>query len=301
MAAKRTFVDANLPEKAVAAAAQVLRERPSALISDIDGTLSPIAASPEEAVVLPECRRALEALASRLDLVAVISGRTAAEARRMVGLNGLLYVGNHGLERWDRVHAYRNDAAAFESDIQELRARLENELRAVPDVRVEDKGVILSLHYRGASRPEEVRQQILRLLGRLLPSARFVVAEGKMVVEVRPPLAPNKGTVVEGLIREHGLRGAVFLGDDVTDVDAIRALKRLRDSGLGALAIGVAGDGMPDDLARESDLLLPGPMAVAAFLASLSNVLANGSNTSSSPQTPLGRDVGRRSSSGGRE
>jgi trehalose 6-phosphate phosphatase len=267
-------MSANLLEEAVAAATRVLQDRPSALISDIDGTLSPIVASPEEAVVLPECRRALHALATWLDLVAVISGRTAAEARRMVGLDDLLYVGNHGLERWDAVKGYRNEAAAFEGEMRELRATLERDLRATRDVRIENKGVILSLHYRGASRPDEIRRHILGLLDSLLPPSRFVVAEGKMVIEVRPPLALDKGTVVEDLARERGLRGTVFLGDDVTDIDAMRGLKRMRECGFATLAIGVAGDGMPDALAAESDLLLPDPPAVAAFLEALARALS---------------------------
>lgn len=265
---------ANLFEEAVAVAMGVLRQRPSALVSDIDGTLSPIVRTPEEAVVLPECRRALRALAGRLDLVAVISGRTAAEARRMVGLDGLLYAGNHGLERWDGVHGYRNDASAFEGEMQELRGRLEEELRRLPNVRVEDKNVILSLHYRGASRPEDVRQEVLGLLERLLPPGRFLVAEGKMVIEVRPPLKLDKGIVMERLVGEYGLRGAVFLGDDLTDIDAMRALRRLRESGLSALAIGVAGDEAPDELVGESDVLLPGPPAVATFLGALARALS---------------------------
>ncbi|HUS82694.1 MAG TPA: trehalose-phosphatase [Dehalococcoidia bacterium] len=263
----------NLLGQAVDAAAAVLRDRPSALISDVDGTLSPIVPTPDEAVVLLECRRALEELAGRLDLVAVISGRTAEEARRMVGLDGLLYVGNHGLERWDSANGYRSEATAFEGAMNELRATLEEELRRIPGTRMEDKVTILSLHYRGAPEPEVARREILGLLGRLLPPGRFAVREGKMVVEISPPLRLDKGTVVEHLVKERGLRGAVFLGDDVTDVDAMRALKRLRESGLTSLAIGVAGDDMPDTLAEESAFLLPGPTAVAAFLERLARVL----------------------------
>jgi trehalose 6-phosphate phosphatase len=270
----------NLLERAVDAAASVLRKRPSAMVSDVDGTLSPIVASPEEASVLPECRRALQALAARLDLVAVISGRTTAEARRMVGLDDVLYFGNHGLERWDRVAGYRNEASAFEDEMQGLRMKLEESLRDSPGVRIENKGVVLSLHYRGAARPEEARQQVLDLLDRLLPPLDLKVREGKMVVEVRPPLALDKGTVIDGLAREHGLCGAVFLGDDATDVDAMRALKRLRDSGLDGLSVGVAGDDMPAGLAEESDFLLPGPAAVAAFLRRLAQVFPSRPPTS---------------------
>ncbi len=253
----------------------MLRQRPSALISDIDGTLSPIVASPEEAVVLPECRRALQALALRLDLVAVISGRTAAEAHRMVDLDSLLYVGNHGLERWDSTEGYRNEAAAFEGEMRGLRQTLERELHEIPGVRIEDKNVILSLHYRGASRPQAIRQEILGLLDRLLTPARFVVAEGKMVIEIRPPLNLDKGVIIERLAEERHLRGVVFLGDDVTDIDAMKALRRLRESGLSALTIGVAGEEAPAGLVDESDLLLPDPQAVATFLERVAGLLSS--------------------------
>ncbi len=266
-------VNEDLLHKAVEDAFQVLSERPSALISDIDGTLSPIVALPEEAVVLPECLNALAELIGRIDVVAVISGRTVADAQRMVGLAGLLYFGNHGLERWDAIEGYRNEAAEFVDEMQDLRVRLEEKLRSQPQVRIEDKLVALSLHYRGASRAEEVRQSILGLLGRLLPPERFAIAEGKMVIEVRPALALDKGTVIEPLAQERRLKAAVFLGDDATDIDAMKALRRLRASGLAALAVGVGGEEMPSDLAEASDIVLPGPSAVAALLGMLANKL----------------------------
>jgi trehalose 6-phosphate phosphatase len=262
-------MSANAIDSAVAAAVAVLRKRPSALISDIDGTLSPIVATPEQAVVLPECRSALKTLTDRLDLVAVISGRTVAEARRMVGLNDLLYIGNHGLERWDRADGYRNEAAAFQDDMRLLRGWLEEALAVLPDVRIEDKGAVLSLHYRGAAQPEAARRKVLEVLGRLLSPGRFIVAEGKMVIEVRPPLNLDKGTIVERLVEERDLHGVVFLGDDLTDVDGMRALKRLRTEDLASLAIGVAGEEAPPGLVDESDILLPDPQAVATFLARL--------------------------------
>ena len=258
----------TLLQKAVEDAFEVLSERPSALLSDIDGTLSPIVALPEEAVVLPGCRKALAELIGRIDVVAVISGRTVADARRMVGLDELLYFGNHGLERWDAVEGYRNEAAEFVDEMATVRSRLEQELRGEPEVRVEDKQVMLSLHYRGATRPEEVRQSILGLLGRLSPRDRFAIVEGKMVIEVRPPLAFDKGAVIEQLAQERRLKAAVFLGDDATDIDAMKALRRLRASGLETLAVGVGGEEMPAALTEASDVVLPGPPTVATFLES---------------------------------
>jgi trehalose 6-phosphate phosphatase len=262
-------------QEAVEAAGRVLRERSSALISDIDGTLSPIVALPEEAVVLPECRRALAKLVGRLDLVAVISGRTVADARRMVGIDGLLYFGNHGLERWSAIEGYRNEAAEFVDEMRDFRLRLEEKLRGKPDIRIEDKQVALSLHYRGAPRPDEVRQSILGLLGRLLPPNRFAVVEGKMVIEVRPPLALEKGTVIERLAQERRLRGAIFLGDEVADIDAMKSLRRLRDSRLETLTVGVGGEEMPAALTEASDIVLSGPPIVATFLELLAKKLGN--------------------------
>ena len=82
----------------------------------------------------------------------------------------------------------------------------------------------------------------------------------------------DKGTIVERLVKERDLRGVVFLGDDLTDVDGMKALKRLRTEGLASLAIGVAGEEAPPGLVNESDILLPDPQAVAAFLARLATL-----------------------------
>jgi trehalose 6-phosphate phosphatase len=153
-----------------------------------------------------------------------------------------------------------------------LSRRLEEALAELPDVRLEDKGVVLSLHYRGAAQPEDVRRKILEVLGRLVAPGQFVIAEGKMVVEVRPPLSLDKGTIVERVVKERDLHSVVFLGDDLTDVDAMKALKRLRTEGVASLAIGVAGEEAPPSLVNESDILLPDPQAVAAFLARLAEL-----------------------------
>jgi trehalose 6-phosphate phosphatase len=110
-----------------------------------------------------------------------------------------------------------------------------------------------------------------------LPQDGLIIAEGKMVVEVRPPLAIDKGTVVRNLVREHGLRGIVYLGDDLTDVDAFRAVRELREEGeILGLTTGVGGVEAPDRLAGVSDILLPGPQAASQFLQALSQTLSEG-------------------------
>jgi len=253
----------------------VLRARPAALVTDIDGTLSPIASSPEEAEVLPECRQALADLAKVLHLVAVVSGRRVEEARRMVGLDQLTYIGNHGLERWDSAGGYRSEAETYAALMAEALRALRQELRGLAGVRLEDKGTVISIHYRSSHQPAAARRAILEAIKRVLPQDGLIIAEGKMVVEVRPPLAIDKGTVVRDLVTEHGLKGIVYLGDDLTDVDAFRVIRELREEeGIVGLTIGIGGTEAPDGLADGSDILLPGPQAASQFLQALSQALS---------------------------
>src|SRR3954454_4110447 len=86
-------------EAVVAACMEVLRDTPSAVVTDIDGTISAIAPTPAEAMVDPGAKAALDLLARKLAVVVVVSGRAPRDAAAMVGLPGVVYVGNHGLER----------------------------------------------------------------------------------------------------------------------------------------------------------------------------------------------------------
>jgi trehalose 6-phosphate phosphatase len=261
----------------LARALPVLRARPAALVTDIDGTLSPIAPSPEEAEVLPGCRKALADLAKVLHLVAVVSGRRVEEAHRMVGLDQLTYIGNHGLERWDSAGGYRSEAEPYAALMAEALRALRHELQGLAGVRLEDKESVISIHYRASPNPAAARQAILEASKRVLPEDGPTIAEGKKVIEVRPPLAVDKGTVVRGLVREHDLRGIVYLGDDLTDVDAFRAVRDLREEGeILGLTTGVGGAEVPDGLVGVSDILLPGPQAASQFLQALAQALSQG-------------------------
>jgi trehalose 6-phosphate phosphatase len=209
----------------------VLSLAPAGLITDIDGTISPIAPTPEEAQVSSACRDALETLCSRMALVAAVSGRDALKARGMVGLEGMVYVGNHGLERWqDGGILIHEEARQYVPVVREVVEALGRGLDA-PGLIVEDKGVTASVHYRLSSNPEETRAAILAFLDSAPAARGLLITEGKLVVEVRPPVAVNKGTSLERLVAETGLNGVIYIGDDVTDVDAFRAVHSLSSRG----------------------------------------------------------------------
>lgn len=249
------------------AIATVLGTPRPGLITDIDGTLSRIAPTPEAAEVVPACREALRTLAG-LIFVAAVSGRAATDARRMVGVAGVVYVGNHGLERlMPEGLALPPEVEHYAADLGAVLRQAERALDDLPGVIVEDKGSTGSIHYRQAPDPAAARDAILDAVGALAAEAGLVVTQGRKVIEIRPPLELDKGTAVRSLIDAYQLTGVLYAGDDTTDVDAFAALQAWRaETGRPALALGVLGPETPDAVARSADLHLAGVDDVAAFL-----------------------------------
>ncbi|HET8630420.1 MAG TPA: trehalose-phosphatase [Thermomicrobiales bacterium] len=255
----------------VARAVDVLARAPAGLLTDIDGTISPIAPTPEAAVVAPGVAATLERLAGRLSVVAAISGRAAADAARLVGVPGLLYIGNHGLERLRGDHL-EVDAAA-RPYVPRIAATLAAAERAATGAGLrglvfEDKGVTASIHYRLAPDPDRARDMLEPLVRGLADEAGLRVTEGRRILELRPPVRGDKGTALAGVIADHALAGVVFLGDDVTDLDAMAELRCQREAGrIAGLNVGVAD--APPTVRELADALAPDVASVAAFLAAV--------------------------------
>ena len=243
------------------AVAELLSRTPFGLITDVDGTISEIAPSPREARVSPLCREQLASLTGQLELVAAISGRPALEVREMIGIEGMVYIGNHGLERW------QNGAVEFIEGVQEYPARviaaLEElgSLLAIDGLALENKGVALAIHYRHCPHRKRARQAILEKIATSAIASEFQTLEGRVVVELRPPLGVHKGTAVNALRESYRLRGGIYLGDDASDLDAFRVMHQK-----GFSALGVIADETPDEVAREADFTLNGVDDVARFL-----------------------------------
>ncbi|HEX2913629.1 MAG TPA: trehalose-phosphatase [Chloroflexia bacterium] len=266
--------------------------------ADIDGTLSPIAATPGAASITPACREALIALkqSRQVEVVALITGRSSLDAREMVGLPDLLYLGNNGLEALVPgsevsypVKAARPYLPLISTVLEALKNRLLRETvrttsSATPvsvsgwqkDLIFENKGITASIHYRLCPDPELARQTILQYASEIASKAGLRVKEGRMVVELRPPVEINKGTAIMDLVDLFHLESMVFVGDDLTDVDAFHALKRLEkesrpvmrsaNSSFEGIGVGVRSLEMPDQLASSADFLLDGVRGVEEFL-----------------------------------
>ena len=245
----------------------VVLTKPFGLIFDVDGTIAEIAPTAEAVRVTPKCKKHLRSLVKRLLLVAAISGRLAIVAKRLVGVDGVVYYGNHGLERCFKGQVEIRPSA---QGYIEKTATAIKELRPVllpMGVVFEDKGAGLVFHYRTLPNREGVRETILKEIGRSSAAQWFRIDQARAVIELRPPLEVSKGSVVKELIESYHLKAAVYMGDDVSDIDAFDTMQALsRGVIFQGLAIGVVGEETPPQVAERADLLLRGVSEVEAFL-----------------------------------
>jgi len=233
------------------------------LITDIDGTISRTAPTPAQAEVSPLCRNYLFQLAKHLPLVAVVSGRPVVEMREMVGIEEIVYIGNHGFERWESggvrpVPGMESYSGVIEKTLKELKHLLD-----IQGILFDSKGVTASIHYRLCRDKDAARRKILASLARARNTNGLVIREGKMAIELRPLIPINKGSATLELIDEYNLRKAVYLGDDLTDVDAFRAI---RQAGFHGVAVGVINEEAPREVDREADYTVNGVGEVERFL-----------------------------------
>ncbi len=247
---------------------RVLANKPCGLLTDIDGTISPIAPTPGTAQVSPVARAHLRHLARQLAVVGAISGRAASDAAALVGLPELVYIGNHGMEEWKDGRAQPiAEAQLYVDAIATVVAEAQAQI-ALPGVLFENKGVTASVHFRLAAAPERVGAEIGAVLEALAARHGLRVTGGRLVWEIRPPLAINKGTAMRRLVAEHRLRGAIFLGDDRTDTDAFSALRELREHGqCTTLSVGVLAAETPQIVCELADVVVAGVAGVEQFLA----------------------------------
>lgn len=268
------------PAATLLEALEPLRSDPlrSAVLLDIDGTLAPIVRHAEDAHVPEATRTLLIEIAKRYGIVGCISGRRASTARQIVAIGSIAYVGNHGgellgpgatsvdvdpaLAEWtDRVQRFA--ASAFTPERMRLRIRLE------------DKGAIVALHWRGVP-DEQAAAEAVQGIAHNAEQEGFAVHWGRKVLEVRPPVSFDKSVGVEHLLRQTPAGGepvlaAVYVGDDVTDLDAFRELRTMaKDDELQtALCVAVSSEEAPSELVEQADLIVDGQRGVRALLEAL--------------------------------
>ena len=207
-----------------------LAGRPLLLLLDVDGTLAPIAPHPSLTRVPDDTRRLIASLVThRQVFVVLVSGRAAHDARRVVGVERVWTVGNHGAEVMDPDGEVTVDSSVsqYAEAIAEAARTLAPLLGPISGVMLENKTWTLSVHYRGADGAVEPR--LRGIVEGVAAQHGLRVMEGKKILEIRPPVRVDKGTAIARLARHLGATGdaasLLFAGDDVTDEDAFRVLR----------------------------------------------------------------------------
>lgn len=210
-----------------------LKNKRIMLFLDYDGTLTPIAESTDKAVIPKETKRLLSELSAYAKL-AVISGRALSDLKKMVGIKGIIYSGNHGLEIESPKLKFNTPLSlAYTKLLHKIKMELEQRLAGIKGVILEDKGLTLSLHYRLVPGDLTPKVQTIFHAATMLPALKnkIKIRPGKMVWEIQPPIEWDKGRIILWLLaREKFASGdkpllPVYAGDDTTDEDAFRALE----------------------------------------------------------------------------
>jgi trehalose 6-phosphate phosphatase len=218
----------------------------AAIFLDVDGTLAPIVERPGLAEVPEETRVEVRRLRDEYALVACISGRTGADAHRLVGVDGIFYVGVHGLELAPDAHAWRAPLRPF---------------AALEWPWIEDKGLTVAFHWREAPEDAAARAE-LETIAEKAKATGLEARWGRKVLELRPPVDADKGTAVHTLLADHGLRRGLYAGDDTTDLDGFRGL----DGCEVAVRVAVASAEAPPGLREAADIVVGSPGELLALL-----------------------------------
>ena len=243
---------------------------------DFDGTLSPIVEDPAQAVIHPEAPRVLTELATRVRAVAVVTGRPARQVVELGGLEKvadgltdgarLVVMGQYGNERWDsgtREFTSPEPPAGLEAFRDELPRLLAAE--NAQDAYVEEKGLAVAVHTRRLPDAAEAFARLEEALADAAERHGLTLEPGRLVLEVRAP-GMHKGLAVEAALAEHHAAGVLFAGDDLGDLEAFEAVRRLRDQGLPTLLV-CSGSREQEALAELSDVVVDGPAGVLGLLS----------------------------------
>src|SRR6476469_5518999 len=241
-----------------------LRAQPrrGAVLCDIDGTLAPIVPVPEDARVLPGALAVLELLASRYALVGCVTGRPAAEARRIIPVEAVAISGNHGLEVWrDGAVHLAPQAVKYVQPIADALQLVRND-GLLPELgcQIADKGITFTVHYRGSPRADHAHRYLETQIVPQLERAGLASSFGRMVLEVRPPIAVDKGAAVKRLRGRRHITEILFVGDDSSDVDAFREA---------TVRVAVRSPEAPRALLAAADAVVGGPLDVIELLEHL--------------------------------
>ena len=244
----------------------------SAIITDIDGTISEIVPTPSQAVIKPEIKDTMEKIAEKYKYAGVMTGRSINNALEMLESKKLIYIGNHGLEQ------YKNGKIIVDAEvgkyipiIKKLAEDIKKRLGEYKCILFQNKELSFTVHYRLCENSDEIRKEALKVIKDLKESKSLKIAEGRKVIEIRPPIGHDKGTILQKFISENNIKKIIYLGDDITDSDAFKKLKELKDKkSVESFTIVVISKETPNFVKESADFYVNNVDEVYKFLIWLS-------------------------------
>jgi trehalose 6-phosphate phosphatase len=240
------------------------RRAEAGILLDFDGSLSEIVPVPEEAHPVDGAVDVLTALARSFRIVAVISGRRAADVAARIG-PGVRCFGLYGREDERGPIA----GAAPHPDLGSIREAVEAAAAAVPGAVVESKGPHLAVHYRLADDPDAAAEEVRARLTPVAAQHGLRLLDGRRVVELAPAGGPTKGDVVRRLAEEEGLEAVLYAGDDIADAEAFAAVGELASRGVVGVRVAVRSGETPAELIAGADTVVDGPAGLVQLLRDL--------------------------------
>jgi trehalose 6-phosphate phosphatase len=241
-----------------------LRAEPdrTGILVDFDGTLAPIVDDPAAARPVDGAVELLAELAGRYARVAVLSGRPVAFLEPLLP-PGVVLSGLYGLEVIERGRRRDHPSGGMWREVVADVASHSAD-RGPAGMRVEPKGLSLTLHYR--ERPS-IAAQVWDWARRQAQRSGLEARRARMSVELHPPIAADKGTAVTEVAK--GLGAVLFAGDDAGDLPGFAALDRLEATGVDVVRVAVRSEEAPEDLLARADLVVDGPGGVVDLLRAL--------------------------------
>ena len=245
----------------------------SALILDFDGVLSPIVDDPTTSTLPESTEATLRNLAGTLGLLAVISGRQVEFLEDRVRVPGVPLLGSYGMEQsWDGERQFDPEAKTWLHRVRTARQSLSAQLEFDQGIRLEEKSVSVAVHWRQAPDHDAAGRRVREVATRVAAETGLRLEPGKLVEELRPPIAMDKGTAVTRLLAQRtsgNLTTLAYVGDDLGDLPALQVVK---DDGGYALVVdhGHETDQRLLDIADET---FDGTDGFAAWLARLAEAV----------------------------
>ena len=236
---------------------KIFKNSDTTIITDIDGTISEIGSTHNKLMITPNRKAVLTKLTENFHLVGVITGRDAIDASNILQLNKMVYIGNHGLQK------YINGQIFISPEIEEcipliqnVTKILKNKLNSLKGISFDYKKLSVTVHYRQSKEPLEVKRKILSIITDMNLSSLIKIIEGRKLIEIRPKIGHDKGSVLDEIIENRNIKKIIYLGDDINDVNAFDTLKKVKENGIQSASICVDSDETPNFVKESADFYI---------------------------------------------